>query len=82
TMLQRSPTYCVSRPARDALANGMRRVLPAKLAYAITRMKNVGFQQLFYRIARNNPDKTKERLIGMVQELLPADYDIATHFTP
>lgn len=82
TMLQRSPTYCVSRPARDAVANGLRKVLPNKLAYALTRAKNVGFQQLFYRLARKNPAKTKERLIGMLQELLPADYDIGTHFTP
>ena len=28
TMLQRSPTYVVSRPERDAIANGLRRVPP------------------------------------------------------
>ena len=28
TMLQRSPTYVVSRPAEDAVANFLRRVLP------------------------------------------------------
>ncbi|MDE0177833.1 MAG: NAD(P)/FAD-dependent oxidoreductase, partial [Gammaproteobacteria bacterium] len=41
TMVQRSPTYVISRPDVDALANTLRRWLPAKLAYAITRWKNI-----------------------------------------
>src|SRR5436305_1781854 len=35
TMLQRSPTYVVSRPAQDPLANKLRRNLPARLAYTL-----------------------------------------------
>ena len=34
TMLQRSPTYIVSRPSEDPIANRLRRHLPARLAYA------------------------------------------------
>ena len=41
TMLQRSPTYVVSRPAEDALANKLRAKLPAKLAYHLIRWRNV-----------------------------------------
>jgi monooxygenase len=37
TMLQRSPTYIVSRPANDPLADRLRAWLPQKLAYAIVR---------------------------------------------
>ena len=81
TMLQRSPTYCISRPAADPVANGLRRFLPDKAAYAVTRFKNVSFQQLFYRMARKNPAKAKERLLDMMREHLPAE-DVATHFTP
>ncbi|MDP3160806.1 MAG: NAD(P)/FAD-dependent oxidoreductase, partial [Reyranella sp.] len=33
TMLQRSPTYVVSRPAEDSIANWLRARLPAMLAY-------------------------------------------------
>src|SRR4026208_897046 len=47
TMLQRSPSYIVSRPAEDKLANALRRVLPAGAAYALTRWKNVLLQQFF-----------------------------------
>jgi len=82
TMLQRSPTYVVSRPAEDRAANWLRGVLPVSTAYGITRWKNVLFQMFFYRLARKNPEKTKERLIAMVREQLGPDYDVATHFTP
>ncbi|MCA1199617.1 NAD(P)/FAD-dependent oxidoreductase [Sphingomonas sp. R647] len=82
TMLQRSPTYIVSRPSEDGIANWLRAKLPAKLAYRLTRFKNVGMQQLFYRIARKKPQQTKERIVQMVRDELGPDYDVATHFTP
>lgn len=82
TMLQRSPTYVVSRPAEDMLANWLRARLPARLAYGVTRWRNVLFQMLFYRTARKRPAKVKERIIGMVRQELGSDYDVATHFTP
>ncbi|HEX9960119.1 MAG TPA: NAD(P)/FAD-dependent oxidoreductase, partial [Pyrinomonadaceae bacterium] len=37
TMLQRSPTYIVSRPTEDKIANRLRALLPARAAYALTR---------------------------------------------
>ncbi|MFT4254265.1 MAG: NAD(P)/FAD-dependent oxidoreductase [Caulobacter sp.] len=82
TMLQRSPTYVVSRPAEDGLANWMRRRLPAMTAYGITRWKNVLITMLFFNLSRKKPAKTKERLINLVREQLPKDYDVETHFTP
>lgn len=82
TMLQRSPTYVVSRPAQDRFANSLRRWLPEKTAYGITRWKNVLLQMFFFRMTRKRPEKAKERLIGMVREQLGPDYDVATHFTP
>lgn len=82
TMLQRSPTYVVSRPAEDKLANRLRRMFPAKIAYGITRWKNVLLQQFFYRLARKRPDKVKQHMVRMVQDALGPDYDVKTHFTP
>ncbi|AYV44841.1 FAD-containing monooxygenase EthA [Caulobacter flavus] len=82
TMLQRSPTYVVSRPAEDGLANWMRAKLPAMTAYGITRWKNVLITMLFFNLARKKPAKTKERLINLVRDQLPKDYDVETHFTP
>ena len=82
TMLQRSPTYVVSRPAEDAFANKLRQWLPAKLAYDIIRWRNVLFQMYFFNATRKHPAAAKERIIGMVRQQLGPDYDIATHFTP
>lgn len=82
TMLQRSPTYVVSRPAEDTLANWLRAHLPAKLAYGLVRWRNVLLQQLFFSLARKQPEKTKARLVDLVREALGPDYDIEAHFTP
>lgn len=81
TMLQRSPTYIVARPAEDAMANWLRRKLPAKLAYRIVRWRNVLLGMFFFNQMRKHPEKARERLLGMVREALP-DADIETHFTP
>jgi cation diffusion facilitator CzcD-associated flavoprotein CzcO len=82
TMLQRSPTYMVSLPDTDVIANFLRKILPAKLAYAITRWKNIRWQQTVYRRTRTKPDKVKAFLLKRVRKELGSDYDIETHFTP
>jgi cation diffusion facilitator CzcD-associated flavoprotein CzcO len=82
TMLQRSPTYVVARPDVDAIANRLRKVLPDKLAYNVTRTKNTLLQQVMYKRTRKHPDKTKEYLLKQVGEALGPDYDVDTHFTP
>jgi cation diffusion facilitator CzcD-associated flavoprotein CzcO len=82
TMLQRSPTYMVSRPDHDVLANRMRKVLPPKMAYNLTRFKNTWRQQLVYNKTRTDPNKVKQLLLGGIQLELGAEYDIAKHFTP
>ncbi len=82
TMLQRSPTYMVSRPGSDAIANFLRKILPAQLAYDLVRWKNVTLGMWFYNQTRKNPDKVRANLLGRVQKLLPDGYDMAKHLTP
>ena len=82
TMLQRSPTYVVARPSEDSLANTLRRYLPSKLAYAITRWKRVLLQQYFFNLCRRNPSRAKDLILGGVRAYLGPGYDVATHFTP
>jgi monooxygenase len=81
-MLQRSPTYVVSRPAEDAQANWLRARLPAKLAYGLVRWRNVLLQLWFFNLARKQPEKVKQALLDGVRAELGPDYDIAAHFTP
>lgn len=82
TMLQRSPTYVVSAPDTDAIANALRKVLPEKVAYNLTRRKNVAFQQMIYKRTRTQPAKVKAKLLSLVRKELGPDYDVGKHFTP
>ena len=82
TMLQRSPTYVVARPAEDALANKLRTKLSAKLAYHMIRWRNVLFGMYFFQLCRRKPDRAKQLILGGVKMALGPDYDIGTHFTP
>jgi cation diffusion facilitator CzcD-associated flavoprotein CzcO len=82
TMLQRSPTYVVSMPAEDGLANALRRFLPDRAAYPIVRWKNVGRQSLSYWLSRSRPKLMKALLRRGVIKALPSGYDVDTHFNP
>lgn len=82
TMLQRSPTYMVTRPAEDRIANALRAFLPPRLAYGITRWKNVLMGMYFYRRTRKAPEKVNQWVIERVKAQLPEGYDVKTHFTP
>ena len=82
TMLQRSPTYVVARPAQDPIANKLRRRLPLKLAYMLTRWKNVLLGMYFYQLCKRKPEKVKSLIVGGVRQMLGPDYDVAKHFTP
>jgi len=82
TMVQRSPTYMVARPSEDSLANRLRRLLPLRVAYGVTRWKNVLLGMYFYRLCKRRPDKLRRLLLGGVRQMLGPDHDIATHFTP
>jgi cation diffusion facilitator CzcD-associated flavoprotein CzcO len=81
TMLQRSPTYVVSRPAEDKIANLLRRRLPARSAYALTRWKNVLLGMFFYKLARGRPELFKRMVAKGVRRQLGEDY-AGRHFTP
>ena len=82
TMLQRSPTYIVSLPARDPVANFLRRAFNDRVAYFVTRWKNVLLQSASYQLSRRRPELMKRLLRKGLMRQLPPDFDIDTHFTP
>jgi cation diffusion facilitator CzcD-associated flavoprotein CzcO len=82
TMLQRSPTYIVSLPAEDSIANTLRRLLGGRRAYPITRWKNVVMTTLFYQLSRRRPRVVKAMLRKAAIRQLPPGYDVDTHFKP
>jgi cation diffusion facilitator CzcD-associated flavoprotein CzcO len=82
TMLQRSPTYIVARPSRDAIAKWLQRRLPLSLADSLTRWKNVLLGIWFFNRARSRPQKAKETILRLAAEGLPPGYDIGRHLSP
>lgn len=82
TMLQRSPTYIATLPSVDAVANGLRRLLPSRLAYALSRWKNVARSMFYYRIARTRPDTFKKALRVDAEQQLGAGFPFDQHFSP
>ncbi|HMP44476.1 MAG TPA: NAD(P)/FAD-dependent oxidoreductase [Sphingopyxis sp.] len=81
TMLQRTPTWYFIRPAKDGFANFLRKILPEKLAYRITRFKNVKLQDISFRRARTQPQKVKDFLTKKLKAALGDRYDEQA-FTP
>jgi cation diffusion facilitator CzcD-associated flavoprotein CzcO len=82
TMLQRSPTYVVSGPAVDPVAQALQRVFSAELAYALTRWKNVLLGILFYLLPRWFPGFARRAIKQGVRNALGPDYDVDKHFSP
>jgi len=82
TMLQRSPTYVLTRPSEDRFANGLRKILPAAWAYTITRIINTVSQEILFKQSQAFPKIAKRFFIGQVRRKLGKSYDVDRHFTP
>ncbi len=82
TMLQRSPSYVLSLPARDAVVDSLRRRLPASVAYPIARWKNALLATLIFQLSRRAPGVMKALIRQGVTAQLPPGYDVDTHFAP
>ena len=81
TMLQRSPTYMVTRPAEDRIATALNHYLPSTWAYALTRWKNVLLGMFFFKLSRHRPQAIKRYLVDLARRQLPRGFDLK-HFTP
>jgi cation diffusion facilitator CzcD-associated flavoprotein CzcO len=81
TMLQRSPTYVLSVPDEDRVANVLRGRLPDALTYAMVRWKNIALGMLLFELCRRRPTTMKTWLVGRVRKAVGPD-EAAAHFTP
>jgi monooxygenase len=81
TMLQRSPSFVVPRPAMDPLTRWLRR-LPRKAAAGMIRRKNILLGMMFFNRARKKPDKVRALLLKMVRNALVPGYDVERDFSP
>ena len=81
-MLQRSPSYVVSRPSEDAINKFLRRFLSIRVTYFLIRWKNILWQSYTFFLARKFPNKIKQGILDLLKNELGSDFDIKKHFTP
>ncbi|MEH6792314.1 flavin-containing monooxygenase [Parasphingorhabdus sp.] len=81
TMLQRTPTWYFARPAKDRLANFLRRIMPEMWAYRLIRWKNVKMQDLTFKMARDKPDRVISKLEKPLKKALGDKY-VKEDYTP
>lgn len=82
TMLQRSPSYVMPLPRKDPIANGLRKVLPDKAAYAAARRFNIGKGRFIYNLCQRHPKLAKRIIRTVNTKALPKGYDVDLHFKP
>ena len=82
TMLQRTPSYILSIPSRDRIANRLRRVLPAGVAHALTRRKNIAVQRATWRFCQRYPQLARRLIRRFNAKQLPEGYPVDEHFNP
>jgi len=82
TMLQRSPSYIASLPARDPFADLVRKHLPARVAHGLVKWKNVLLTSAFYQLSRRRPKLVRKVLHTRIAALLPEGFALDPHFTP
>ncbi len=83
TMLQRSPTYFVSRPNRNELADELRSLeVPEEWVHEIVRRKVLKEGAAIADLSRDHPDMVRDELLNMARAELPEGFDVDTHFSP
>jgi cation diffusion facilitator CzcD-associated flavoprotein CzcO len=82
TMLQRSPSYVVARPARDPIADRVRAHLPEAIAHRLVRGKNVVLSTIMYQYFRRWPDKAAALLRAGAAAALGDVVPVDPHFVP
>jgi cation diffusion facilitator CzcD-associated flavoprotein CzcO len=82
TMLQRSPSYIMTLPSEDRLANTAKRVLGVRRGYFLARWKNVLVGTFIYQLSRRRPRVVRKLIRKLAIRQLPPGYDVDTHFKP
>jgi cation diffusion facilitator CzcD-associated flavoprotein CzcO len=82
TMVQRSPSYILSLPGQDPVADLVRKILPERRAYLVARWWNARIGTAIYNLCRKYPARARAVLMQGAIKRLPADYDVDTHFRP
>lgn len=81
TMLQRSPSYVMSRPKVDARIKSWRERFSPRVHYRLARAKNLIMQFLVYKFCQFFPSKARSIIEGEAAKAIGPNVDIK-HFSP
>ncbi|WP_459721444.1 flavin-containing monooxygenase [Actinophytocola sp. KF-1] len=82
TMVQRSPSYVLTLPGKDVIADKLIGKVPPRVLFPALRWKNVLTAMLLFQLSRRAPKVVKALLRKGVLTQVPAGYDVDTHFAP
>jgi monooxygenase len=82
TMLQRSPSYILSLPSKDAIAKHLMNWLGPERGYAWARRKNIAIQTWIYRFCQRYPKRARRLIRWLTIKQLPVGYPVDVHFNP
>ena len=80
-MIQRSPTYVVSRPSKDAINKFLKKIFPTRVTYFLIRWKNILFQSFSFFMAKKFPERTKSKILDLAKSEIGSD-NVNQYFTP
>ncbi|MEO0938091.1 MAG: NAD(P)/FAD-dependent oxidoreductase [Pseudomonadota bacterium] len=82
TQVQRTPSYILPVPSEDGLANLLRRFLPERTVYAISRRKHVLRQRYVWLLCQRFPQLARNLIRRANVAALPKGFDVDRHFNP
>jgi cation diffusion facilitator CzcD-associated flavoprotein CzcO len=82
TMVQRSPSYVLTLPGKDIIADKLIGKVPPRFLFPALRWKNVLTAMLAFQLSRRAPKVMKTLLRKGVLAQVPSGYDVDTHFAP
>lgn len=83
TMLQRSPTFFLPRPANLELVETLRKLdVPDEWVHDIARRAYFAMGEEVINAANNDPDATRQMLLDLMRPHLPEGFEVEKHFNP
>lgn len=82
TLLQRSPSYVLAVPARDAWVSALHGVFRPELVASLARWRNILLGMSVFQLCRRLPGLARKLILERARRALGPDYDVETHFSP
>ncbi len=82
TLLQRSPSYVLAVPTRDAWVSALHGRFRPEVVASVARWRNILLGMSFFQLCRRLPGLARQLILEQTRRALGPDYDVETHFSP